>query len=229
MSEGDWSSEGRTLASPKRKVPLWVWGCGGGCALFLLVAVVLGVFGFRFVRKAVDPELNWAAIDEVLPVAERPEGYTVFGFPMRLDGVRMWFLEAADSSHQVVLMHAEPGEAASDARGEMLRSGGQGFESSALTVQGRELTVLRYDTGAAAQSAKGPMQEMMKEFAVGAHANVDLTPPGSDELLLLMYIERGKDARVDDEELVEILSHFRLPAALAAPETAPAGTGEDEE
>lgn len=50
MSEGDWSSEARGIEPPKRRVPLWVWGCGGGCALFLLVAVILGV-GSRWTRE----------------------------------------------------------------------------------------------------------------------------------------------------------------------------------
>jgi hypothetical protein len=219
MSEGDWSSEGAALAQPKRRVPLWVWGCGGGCALFLLVMVVLGFFGFRFVRKAMDQDLNWAAIEEVLPVVERPANYMVVGFPMRFDGVRMWFLESADNSHQVVLMHAEPGEDAEATRGELFHSGAPGTQRGVLAVQGRTLAVLRFDSQGATGGKGGPLEDLMMRFAEGAMANVDLTSPDSADLLILMYNERGSGAQVDDDELIEFLSHFRIPAAQPSPET----------
>jgi len=231
MSEGDWSSDGTPLAPPKRKVPLWVWGCGGGCALFLLVAVIAGVFLFRTVGKMADPELNWAGIDEVLPVVERPEGYNVFGLPFRIDGVRMWVLEASDQSHQVMLMHAEVGDSAAETRRELFRDNA-GARAGVLAVQGRQLDVLRFDSQIAGDAQGGAFEEMMKRLADGAHANVDLSSGTNGDLLVLMYTERGAGAQIEDEELVEFLSHFRLAAAAApevAPEPAPAAGAEDEE
>lgn len=233
MSENDWSSEGTRMAPPKRTIPLWVWGCGGGCALFLVVGVVLGFFVFRAVGKATDQEANWAAIGEVLPVVERPEGYMVLGSPWRFDGVRFWILQAEDQSHQAFLMHAQEGDQAQETRGEMLNDGAPGTELGELVVQGRALKVLRFDSRAAAKGDAGPMEEFFASMSDGQMANVDLSRPGSSELLLLMYQERGKDARVDDEELLELLSHFRLgggaPAPVEAPAAEPAGDGEEQD
>lgn len=228
MSESDWSSEGSSVAPPKRKVPLWVWGCGGGCALFLVVGVVLGFFVFRTFGKAMDQDANWAAIDEVLPVVERPEGYMVIGSPWRLDGVRFWILQAEDQSHQAFLMHAEEGEQAQETRGEMLDDRAPGTELGELVVQGRALKVLRFDGRAAAKGDAGPMEEFFSSMSDGQMANVDLSRPGTSELLLLMYQERGKDAHIDDEELLELLSHFRLGADAAAPTQEPAAQPADD-
>ncbi len=78
MTETTWSEE--VAEPPKKKgIPLWVWGCGGGCLLAVIAALAVGVFLFGWVQEAVDPAVVWPKIAEILPFDEQPP-YTVFGW-----------------------------------------------------------------------------------------------------------------------------------------------------
>jgi hypothetical protein len=216
MSEGDWSSEGRGLEPPKRSVPLWVWGCGGGCALVLLVGVILSVFGFRMLRKMGDPELNWAAIGAVLPVVERPEDYVVWGMPVKFDGVQIWMLQS--DSRQVMLFHGAGGDGTEDTRRELFGSTASSradAEPGTLHVQGRELRLLRHRVVPGGSGNGGFTESLMKSFD-GASATVELSLPEGPDFLAMTYTRPRTDERVEDEELIEFLSHFRLPGGTSA-------------
>jgi hypothetical protein len=221
MSEGDWSSAGTNVAPPKRGVPGWVWGCGGGCALFLLVGVVLAVFAVKKGKQFFDPETNWAAIGEVLPVVERPEGYIVVGFPFQVDGARMWMLTSTDQSdqHSIMIFHGSGGDAVEGTRRDLFGAGTADREDAELgtiVVQGRELTCLRHRTVQGSGSTEGWRGELMRAVD-GANLTVDLSPPDGAEFLALVYTRPGSREPVPDEALLEFLGHFRLPAALPAP------------
>lgn len=225
MSEGDWSSQARGIEPPKRRVPMWVWGCGGGCALVLLVGVILSVFAFKKFRDMTDPERNWAAISEVLPVVERPEGYFVMGMPFKFDGVQMWMLQGEGQNHQVILFHSPGGDGAEDTRRELFGSAASSradAEPGTLAAQGRELRLLRHRTMPADQDSGVP--EAMMKALDGANATVELSPPESVEFLAMIYTRPRTSERVSDEELVEFLAHFRLPGGTQAaqPESVPA-------
>jgi hypothetical protein len=236
MSEGDWSSEGRGLEPPKRRVPLWVWGCGGGCALVLLVGVIVSVLGFRMIRKMGDPELNWAAIGAALPVVERPEDYVVWGMPVKFDGVQIWMLQT--DSHQIVLFHGAGGDGTEETRRELFGSSASSrsdAEPGTLAVQGRELRLLRHRTvpGGSGSGGGGISETLMKPFD-GANATVELSLPEGPDFLAMTYTRPRTDERVQDEELIEFLSHFRLPGGTQPPPAVPepanepaAGEGRD--
>jgi hypothetical protein len=63
--------------APTRKsgVPGWVWGCGGGCMLMLLLAIgVTWWFGAK-IAGIVDPEKAWPEVAELMPYgAVGPDG-----------------------------------------------------------------------------------------------------------------------------------------------------------
>ena len=65
-----------------RAFPLWIWGCGGGCLMVLVI-----VFGAMFwlgnkMYEQIGPEAAWPVIAEVMPYGpERPDGY----MPMLID------------------------------------------------------------------------------------------------------------------------------------------------
>jgi len=81
-----WDVELEDAKPPKSGVPIWVWGCGGGCLLFLVIALV-GTFWFAGkMVKMFGPEAAWPVVAEVMPytdpgateeelVAARPPGY----------------------------------------------------------------------------------------------------------------------------------------------------------
>lgn len=219
MSEGDWSSEARGLEPQKKRIPMWVWGCGGGCALVLLVGVILGVFVFKTANQMMNQEKNWADIDRALPVAEQPEGYFVMGMPVKFDGVQMWMLTATDQSHQVLIWHGTDGEGVQDTRDELFGAGAAahaGAEFGTLVVQGRELRTVHYRT-VPGESGKGGWREAMREAIDGANVNVELSLPEDAQLLALTYTRQGASGRVPEEDVLEFLAHFRLPGGTAAP------------
>lgn len=238
MTESDWSSEGSSVAPPKKGIPGWVWGCGGGCALVLLVGVVLAFFGFRYARKFVDQDANWARIDEVLPVVERPEGYFVIGMPMKIDGISMFILTDPGGQRQAILFHGAPGAGTEDTRRELFQADGdvniggplEGYGRNDVTagtveVQGRDLRVVRYQAFSKDSKPKG-LEGMMANAMDGANLIADLTPPGSEELLALIYSKQRTREPVSDEELREFLSAFRLPGpVITIPEV---GASEEE-
>jgi hypothetical protein len=80
-----WKVELEDAPRPKRGVPLWIWGCGGGC--LLTMALVIGCTGWAFssVYKAIGPDKAWPLIAEVLPYGEEPpEGYEAVVFDSEL-------------------------------------------------------------------------------------------------------------------------------------------------
>lgn len=219
MSEGDWSSEARGLEPKKRTVPMWVWGCGGGCALFLLVGVILGVFVFRTANKMMNQEQNWVEIGRVLPVVEQPEGYFVMGMPVKFDGVQIWMLSATDQSHQVLLYSGAGGDGVQGTRDELFGAAAaahEGAEFGTLVVGGREHRTLHYRT-VPGESGSGGWRDAMRKAIDGANVNVELSLPEDPQFLALTYTRQGASGRVDDENVLEFLAHFRLPGATSAP------------
>ena len=72
MSEVEWSAEGEEAPRKKKRVPAWVWwGCGGGCLLATLVAIIASIAIGKFVKDSLDPETVWARVHEALPHDQR--------------------------------------------------------------------------------------------------------------------------------------------------------------
>lgn len=62
-------------APPRRGVPGWIWGCGGGCLLLMVLVVGFTVFTFNQLQKAMGPDAAWPVIQSVMPYEEpHPEG-----------------------------------------------------------------------------------------------------------------------------------------------------------
>ncbi len=76
-----WRVELEDAPPHKRGVPLWFWGCGGGCLLMLALFIGGTAWTFSSVYKSIGPEAAWPELAKVLPYGdERPEGYepTIF-------------------------------------------------------------------------------------------------------------------------------------------------------
>jgi len=241
MSEAEWGSEVEQLAAPpKKRIPGWVWGCGAGCLLFALVAVLALVVVFRFVSKALDQDVQWERLAEVLPVEEPPPGVHIFGMPF-LEGTSMWVMTDTARNVQAVLIQSPPGGDAGETRRELLDPEGQvrlggpfgGYgrnevEPGQLQVQGRTLPCLRYQAFPEADAQDTPSMGPFGAQLEGASIVVDLAVEGSDELLVLILTKMRTSQRVTDQEITDFLAPFQLPGGVAPPAAPPAVPPPDE-
>jgi hypothetical protein len=215
MAETSWGAEPE--APRKRGIPGWVWFCGAGCLLALIVAVVGGVFAFRGIKKAVDPEAQWAAIDEVLPYDERPEGWAPqVGFGSSLLGFETFVLiqtgggpaGGAGPGGLVAVLMVVGGAQGEDLRRQMLdpRHGELPFglggrtdaKRSTVEVQGRSLDLLR-------------ATQLGGQHGGGATAIVDLTEEGSKRALVLQLLRPASPEPIGDGEIAAFLEPFEVP------------------
>ena len=215
MAETTWTEELPT--GPKKKsIPTWVWFCGGGCLLAVLLAVVAIGFGFRAINQARDPDVQWPKLAEVLPFDERPkEMQLIMG--MHLVGDQWTFKDDRGFSVQI---QNHPGRDGNNGRKDMFASENPKFpknlvvmkfedlQPGSIEIQGREVRVLRMRMELA-----GLMDKMIPQEAregMGSTAFVDLTPEGRDGMLLAQFTRlRGTDPIADDE-IREILKPFHV-------------------
>ena len=68
MTETNWGESEAPVR--KKSIPTWLWFCGGGCLLALIVSIVGGVLlfqkGKQMYEEGQDPEIQWAKVAEVL-------------------------------------------------------------------------------------------------------------------------------------------------------------------
>ncbi len=233
MSEQGWSSDAVEATPPKRRVPGWVWGCGAGCALVLIVGVLALWLAFNAFSKAFDQDVQWERVSQVLPFDQRPAGVHVFAIPIKVEGITIWVMTDQSRGHLAVLFSAPPGESASETKRELFDASGHDalsgplgnieksqIEPGRVVVATRELTCVRFNSTQEGGGSSGGWP--FTQQANGATIAVDLSPEHSDELLALMLIKLKDTRRVSDEELREFLAPFRIPGG--EPPAPPADT-----
>lgn len=242
MSESGWSNDQEQTTGTKRKLPGWVWGCGIGC-LVILVLVVAGVWvGAKMLGKFVDQDAVWASIDEVLPVEETPdpEDYFALQIPFNPGGATMWVISATSGDRSIVLFSAPPGSEATKMRDGLLDAtteqsvggplgdyGRHDVVGGSISVQGRALECVRFsalpEEGGNALTGFANLE--------GSTVVVDLAPEGSERLLVMQFSNQGESEPVPDEHVQEFLDHFRVPGGDrgSASSEAPAVEAAEEE
>ncbi len=150
MAETTWSEEG--VEAPKKKgIPIWVWGCGGGCLLFIVVGLIAAVWGAGKIKDAFDADVVWPKISEVIPFEERPENYKVGGGSFFGTDLYFIFNESEMVLGILVGSEAEDQEEIDKVfAGDLSESGFMGVgevqesESILVDVKGRECRALRF-------------------------------------------------------------------------------------
>lgn len=157
MSDVNWGSD--HLEPPKkRRIPLWILGCGGGC-MFLIGAVVvaamlLGPRAKRWVESLNDPAVQWPELAVELPHDEPPQGFHISRMPFPLDMLKIWTLDSSTEDLQVFVVATEKSE--NDGVGDWISKpedspffAGQDAKfhvtEGKLFVQGRELRSVRFE------------------------------------------------------------------------------------
>jgi len=230
MSAAEWSGETSELAKPpKKRIPTWIWACGGGCALVMVVGVLLAAFAFRFLSKGFDQEVQWAALSQHLPFEPPHPNLRIFGMPMQLEGMSMWMITDMANKQQATLLAAEPSPKATETKNELfdptkvvsfMGIGRHDPQPGEIEIQGRRLHCLRY-TSLASDHQGGAFGKFMEQMQ-GASVVVDLSPEGSQELLAFILTRQGSSDRIDDAVVTAFLAPFRIPGSNAPPTAPPA-------
>lgn len=215
MADTAWTEE-TTSGPPKKKIPTWLWFCGGGCILAVLVAVVALGFGYRFFKRATDPELQKAAIAKILPYdAWPPEMKPVMGF--QIVGEQYTFEDSRGFQEQIQLHRGRDG---AEGRKKMFDAEHpefpkdlavmefQDLKGGTVEVQGRSLPVLRMRLRFTGIMAKFMPKEAKDRM--GCMAFVDITPDDLEGMLLLQVTRTNGDDPVSDDDVRNILKPFRV-------------------
>lgn len=222
MAETTWSEESPS-APPKKKIPTWVWFCGGGCLALLLLGIIGAIISVGFIKNATNPDTQWEAIAKILPYDERPsEMKPQFGMNL---GIEQYILHDS-RGYQIQIQHMT-GERAREGREQLFEKdppeipkdmGVVGFEdmaSSTVEVQGRPVHVVRMKMG-----FKGFAKSIIPkegQAQIGTMLWADVTPEGRDDLVFLQLqrqpvpgMDVPADAPITDDDLRELLKPFRI-------------------
>src|SRR5262249_40196208 len=121
MADTTWSSEEPT-APKKKSIPTWVWFCGGGCLLAVLVAIVGIALAIPMVARMKDPKVQWERLAHILPYDEQPPELTpTMGFGFGL-GASMEQVQLQDSRGFMITVQSQSGTKASEGRQKMFAS-----------------------------------------------------------------------------------------------------------
>lgn len=216
MAEVTWTEEGPS-APPKKKIPTWMWFCGGGCLALIVLGVVAAGVAFKFAKKAMDPETQWAELAKVLPYDERPQNLKIL-FGNQLGG-EQFQLHDDRSGFSIQIQH-HTGKDGTEGREKLFGSDTPEFPSNLLVmkfedmkpglvnVQGRDLRVIRMRMEFAGIAKK--MMPKDGEKALGAMIFVDLTQPNEEGMLFLQVTREGGADPISDEELGDLLKPFHV-------------------
>lgn len=232
MSEQDWADE--PAVPPKKKgLPGWVLFCGAGCLILMVLGAVGAYLTVQEFKQMMDPEAQWARLDESLPMDDRPpELNMMFGSRIGLD---MWMI--SDSRGYIAAVY-DFGESQAEGRDEIFSEdfSGAGLpgmnqiedpELGEVVVQGRTLDLVRLrNNGGFDPGNDGGVS------GDSAAAFVDLTPEGDPGFVMLFFM---RNPAVDEQIALEpipdeAIQQFLLPFEVGPDRTvyvAPEGTGPD--
>ena len=215
MAETTWTEEGPGV--PKKKgIPTWLWFCGGGCLLAVLVTVVVGGFLFRAARTAMDPEIQKQRLAKILPYDEWPkEMQPMFG--MQVVGEQYTFQDTRGFQEQIQLHKGRDG---TEGRKHLFQTVPPKFPKNlvimkfedlapgTVEVQGRTLSLLRMR-----MEFSGLFGKMMPAEAreqMGSTAFIDLTPETLDGMMLFQLTRTKGQAPITDDEIRTVLAPFHV-------------------
>lgn len=213
MSETTWG-EGEVLPPKKKKVPTWLWFCGSGCLLAVVLAIVLGAWFASKFKDALDPEKQWPNVAEVLPFDERPRELDLkWGSTIGMD----MFVFIDERGFAAILMRFRPSDGAEvrqtlmnpEYKGGFMGMGDRkGLEAGRIRVQGRDLEVVRFHQMEGEGGSGG--QPGAPRVGDGESIMVLLTPPEATEPVVLQLVRSAGEGPITDEDVQRFLKPFHV-------------------
>ncbi len=214
MSEANWGTNDGPVK--KSGLPKWLFWCGGGCLLAVVVGGLILWFGAQyaqeFINEARDPEKQWPKLQQVLPFDERPANYElgwgssvlmetyVVNSGQGLVGVVMRLSESDKESVDSQLMNP-------DFSGSFMGMGGRrDLARTTVEVQGRMLDILRF-------RQDNPNKQPTSEDPSGgvAHsAYVRISTPDEARQVVVQLLAPGSNDPISDEQIREFFAPFHV-------------------
>jgi hypothetical protein len=207
MTDTTWGDE--TLPPKPKRIPTWLWFCGGGCILAVILAVVAGVFAFDYFKGWGSPEKQLPALAEALPFDEPLPPETEFQMAIRFPFD--WFVFTDDRGFALVFIVVPPSQASEirdtilnpEFKGGFMGNGNrEGLEEAIVEVQGREVRGLRY-----VQHGAGGGQAGSGE---GPGIVLDIGPESGGKMIVVQILRSGGEEKITDDEVRELLKPFHV-------------------
>ncbi len=209
MSESQFTDEMEGVEKKKSGIPFWVWGCGGGCLVMLIILIGIGGYGVSVWGEITDPEQVWPALSEYLPFDERPDldvygGETLFG---------TGFLIADKESDVagILILRSESDREVMDSffKGD-LETGFMGFGNSKeknpimVTIQGQEFQALELVQEPFMLPGMGEGQDLPKETQLLLIYFSDKEEP------MMMQLVSKTNSKIEADSIEDFFAPFNL-------------------
>lgn len=208
MNDTTWGDE--TLPPKPKRIPTWLYFCGGGCVLAVILAVVVAVFAFDYFKGWGSPEKQLPALAEALPFDEPLPPETEFQMAIRFPFD--WFV-FTDSRGFMLQFIVVPESKAAELRETILNpefSGGfmgkgnrEDIEEALVRVQGREVRGLRYLQRGGGSQGEGQGGE-------GPGLVLEIGPESGGNLIILQMLRMSGEGKITDEEVRDVLKPFHV-------------------
>lgn len=200
MTGEDWGDL-ESLPKPKSAFPPWLWVCGSGCLLAVLLVVGLLAMGARFVNRGRNPDLQWPQLEQVLEYDERSDEFELkFGWQAFGTEGYTFFEKDGHLFAQLLLVNDDDDEVSVE-----IESGRREHEEITLTIQGRELHAVRLE---GSSETHGPWWGPQNEG--GDSLLVLLSEEDATEKLMLIMARHGSGDPVTEEDVARFLAPFHV-------------------
>lgn len=211
MSESQFTDEMEGLEKKKSGIPFWVWGCGGGCLVMLILLIGIGGYLFNTISELQDPEMAWPAVAEYLPFDERPD-MTIFGGPTFMG---TYFFLSDEEADLACLIIAPPEDMNAETMEEMelffdgeVQTGFMGF-GEAEEINPIELTIqgIAFD---ALEMVQKPVTFPGMDEEVPEKTQVLLLNFSTSDELILVQLFSMKNEEISSEAVEQFFAPFNL-------------------
>ncbi len=221
MTADEWA-DGPEIPKKKRGLPGWLWFCGGGCLIAVVLAVVGGFLMVGRFKQAMDQDAQWEKLAQTVEMDARPSGWMIVGMdfvPMiPFDGF-VFTDNTGRTFNLMILPPKEAGEMEEVFSGDFQGGSFLGLQSmedvtqGTIQIQGKEFQIVRFTQEVVVQGKQNG-------------ALIDITPEDSTDFWLLQAVVPGSQGAVTDEYITNFLAPFHIGPAhvpyVGASEESPA-------
>ncbi len=207
MTDTTWGDE--TLPPKQKRIPTWLWFCGGGCLLAVILTVVAAVFAFDYFKGWGNAEKQLPALAEALPFDEPLPPGTEFQMAIRFPFD--WFVFTDDRGFALVFIVVPPSKSSElrdtilnpEFKGGFMGNGNrEELEEAIVQVQGREVKGLRYRQHGASDGQAGSGE--------GPGIVLDIGPESGGKMIVLQLLRTSGVEMITDDEVRDLLKPFHV-------------------